>query len=277
MEYFDAALKIRKGLADLDKSDDVLQSNLATSYREIGRLYERRGDLDAAIEQYGTAIGIRDLLLQKDPANATWQVSLAPLYTELGAIYRRKGELSQALAQYRKAYQLRRQIAQRDLSIAARQRAYANTGMAIADLLLRLNQDLDDAESFYRGAIETLDEFRPRYDQDVFLCYVGVGDVLKARAEIDAALADYRRAAAIAEEAVTKGAASGTTSVPWVRNLRTAYFRTGELLIDQGHKEKAIEHYQKSLEFMQRTRYPENAGWSALLQALETEITKLKT
>ena len=273
MEYFNAALKIRKELADDDKNDDVMQSNLATSYREIGRLYAKRDKFDAAMEAYRTAIGIRDNLLSKDPSNAAWQVSLAPLYTELGAIYKQKRDLKMALEQYQKAYALRRQIALRDTSIAARQRAYANTGMTISGLLLQLNLDLEEAVTLYRAAIETLDDFRPRYDQDVFQCYIGIGDVQRERADAEAALIEYRRAAGIAEETLTKGVANNAV---WLENLRLAYLRIGGLLIEQGRKGDAIAYYQKAIDFMERTPYPENVDWSALVQWLKTEIEKLK-
>src|SRR5262249_17170627 len=153
------AFEIRRKLADDDHTDDVLQSNLATSHREIARLYVRRdgpGDLEAALDEYRTAIGIRDNLHTKDPTNATWQTSLAPLYAEAAVLLRRKGDTATALDFYRKEYALRRELALRDPGIAARQRGFANAGMSVADVLVARTEDLDEAIKLYRAAIETL-------------------------------------------------------------------------------------------------------------------------
>src|SRR5437868_14798838 len=78
MEQFRAAFKIRSELAAADRTDDVLQSNLATSHREIASLYARRGDLEAALAEYRLAIGIRENLHTKDATNVNRQISLAP-------------------------------------------------------------------------------------------------------------------------------------------------------------------------------------------------------
>ena len=44
--------------------------------------------------------------------------------------------------------------------------------MAVADVLVASKGDLEEAVKLYRGAIESVDDLRPRYDRSVFLCYI---------------------------------------------------------------------------------------------------------
>ena len=273
LEQYRAAFKIRSELAAADRMDDVLQSNLATSHREIARLYAQRGDLDAALAEYRIAIGIREDLLTKDPTNANWQISLAPIYAGAGEVLRRKGDLAAALEQYRKAYTLRQDLAIKDPTNPGRQYSFAIAGMSVADVLVAQNQDLDEAVKLYRAAIEILDDLRPRYDRDVFRCYIKIGDILRSRGDPEGALTEYKRASAIARQS----AAKDPTSAPWQRNLADSYAKIGGFLIEQGRTREALEHYKNALEFVEElaAKRPTNIAWTALVQSLKAEVQKL--
>lgn len=126
------------------------------------------------------------------------------MFGDVGAVYKRKGDLTAALENYRKAYSLRRIIASGS-AVAFRQHSFAIAGMAVADVLTALNQNLDEAITLYREAIETLDELRPRYDGDVFRSYNRIGDILKSRNDPAGALKEYRVAESIARDSAAKG------------------------------------------------------------------------
>jgi tetratricopeptide (TPR) repeat protein len=256
-----------------DRIDAVLQSNVATSHREIAKLYEQRPDFDAALAEYRLAIDILEPLVEKDPGNANWQVSLAPLYAGAAGVLKRTGDLPRALEQYRKAYAIRRELVVKDPTKPARQHSFATAGMTVADLLVEQNQALDEAVSIYRAAIESLDDFSPKYDRDIFRCYIKIGDILKSRNNPEGALTEYRKAAAIAQEA----ASSDATSATWPRSLTESYTKIGDLLIAEGRRVEALEHYKKALDVGEKlaTKHPENAAWAALVQSLQTEIKKL--
>jgi tetratricopeptide (TPR) repeat protein len=260
-------------LAVADRKDDVLQSNLATSHREIAGLYTEQGDLDAALVEYRRAIGIREDLLAKDPTSANWQVSLAPLYVGASDVLKRKGDLAAALEQYRKAYTLRRELALRDPTNQARLHSFATTGMSVAGLMVAQNQGLDEAVTLYRASIDTLDDLQPRYDQDVFRCYIKIGDILKSRDDPKGALTEYEVASGIARDSATKDA----NSAPWQKNLMESYAKIGEFLLAQGRTREAIDHYRKALEFVEaRAAEHPDAGWATHTQSLKAEIEKLR-
>jgi tetratricopeptide (TPR) repeat protein len=268
-----AALKIRSDLLATDRLDAVLQSNVAISHREIARLYERRRELDAALTEYRLAIGILEQLLDKDPGNANWQTALAPLYAGAAGVLKRKGDLTGALEQYRKAYAVRHELAVKDSTNPARQHSFATAGMAVADLLVEQNQDLDQAVSIYRTAIDSIDDFRPRYDGDIFRCYIKIGNILKLRNDPEGALAEYKKASAIAQEAAT----NDPTSAAWRNNLRDSYTKIGDLLIAEGRTAEALDYYKKALEVVRllMAKHPDSAEWAALVQLLQTQIERL--
>jgi tetratricopeptide (TPR) repeat protein len=275
LEQYQLALKIRTDLWRKDPKDDVLQSNLATSRREIARLYTERGKLEDALAEYRIAIGILEPLAFKDPANITWQISLAPLYSDAGAVLRRQNNLPAALEQFRNAYRVRRDLALRDPTNPVRQDKSATTGMAIAELLVLQNQNLDEAVKLYRSAIDSLDDWRPRYDRDIFRCYIGIGNIFASQTKPEAALTEYRVALAIARESATRNPAD----VWWRKNLINAVFQIGEVLKGEGRIAEAIAHYQKVLEFVQglADEHPKIAEWAALAQSLQAKIDTLKS
>jgi tetratricopeptide (TPR) repeat protein len=272
LERHRAAFKIRTDLWAADRNDDVIQSNLAGSHRDIARTHTQRGDLQGALAEYQSAIAIQEDLQAKDPTNATWQGTLAPLYAGAGDVLRRKGDLATALEHYRKAYTVRRVLALRDPSNPGRQEAFAGAGMAVADLLVVSKGDIEEAVKLYRGAIESVDDLRPRYDRTVFLGYIKIGDILKSQNDPDGAFKEYNVASSIARESATRDAASTT----WQRNLEISYAKIGDLLAAQGRAREMFDHYREALDFVVKlaAQHPENSRWAALAQSLKTQTDK---
>jgi tetratricopeptide (TPR) repeat protein len=275
MEEYNAALKIRGDLGNEDKTDGVLQSNQAISHRDIANLYAKRGDLDKALDEYKIAIGIWEGLNNRDPGNANWQLYLAPIYANASAVLKRNGKLMEAVGYSRKAYEIRRELAHRDPTNQVRQHAFATSAMSLGELMVSRNQsgDADEAVSLYRAAIETLDDLRPRYDLDVFSCYLKIGDILKSENHPEAALKEYERAASIARESAIRDPASKS----WQRNVTRSFRTITDLLLAQGRMQEALEHNQNALKFVEQVAatITDDAQWSTLVQSLKTEITKL--
>src|SRR5262249_27709701 len=145
----------------------------------------------------------------------------------------------------------------------------------VADELVEQNQNLDEAVTFYRAAIDTLDELRPRYDRDVFRCYIKIGDVRTLQNDRGSALTEYKRANAIARDS----AAKNEHSVIWQRNLTTSHIKIGDLLAAQERAHEAIEHYRQALEIVTAlaAKDPKSAEWPALMEQLRTKIETLQS
>jgi tetratricopeptide (TPR) repeat protein len=204
LKKYREALIIREQLAQSHPMDESLRSNVAGSRRDIARLLARHREFDAALQEYRIAIGIWEDLLTKDTANANWLISLAAVYAGAGDALAQKSDWAAALEQYRKAYAARRSLVLKDKSVTTRQYALAVAGIAVADALVRRQQDLDEAVSLYRAAITSLDDLKPRYDPDVFNCYMKIGSVAESRKDPQGALTEYETALGIARHAATK-------------------------------------------------------------------------
>jgi tetratricopeptide (TPR) repeat protein len=269
LDQSSAALKIMTDLAQEDAGDDVVQSNLASIHRDIATVYANRDEFDLALAEYQRAIAIQQRLIAKDPANAYWQLSLASFYTGAGGVLRRQGDLPRALDQFRRAYNLRQSLALKDPANPGRQRSLAFAAISVADLLKAQKQNLDESEKLYREAIEILDELRPRYDRDVFDCYIKIGDILMLQNDWEGALKEYKLAWAIARDA----AAKDPSAVGWQQNLVTSYDKIGDLLAAQGRSAEAVEQYQQALDIVTApaASYPKSDA-----ESLKTKIQALK-
>jgi tetratricopeptide (TPR) repeat protein len=147
--------------------------------------------------------------------------------------------------------------------------------MRVAEMLVALKGDLNEAVRLYREAINSIDDFRPRYDQDIYRAYIKIGDIEQSRGDQKEALTKYQLALGIARES----AAKDPTRAAWRNDLAESAFKVGDVLAGQGPKAEVIDHYQKILEFVQALadKNSEIAGWATLAQSLRAKIDILKS
>jgi tetratricopeptide (TPR) repeat protein len=274
LEELNAALAILIDLAAEDLTDNIVQFNLATSHRDIASVYAQLLDLGHASAEFQLAIAIQENLIAKDRDNATWQSSLASsqagLYAGMGDILRRQGDLPGALDEYRKAYTLRQGLAGKDSTNPSRQNSLAKAAMAVADVLVALKDNLDEAMNLYRQAIEIQDEVRPRHDDDVFDCYIKIGDIRLSQNDHENALTEYTRAWAIASDIGVDNA----SSAKWQRNLIISYVKIGDLLLTEERATEAREHYERALEIVTALaeKNSKSDEWPTLAESLKAKI-----
>ena len=117
---------------------------------------------------------------------------------------------------------------------------------------------------------EILDEARPRYDRNVFDCYIKIGDILILTSDRDGALKEYRVASAIARDL----AASNTDSVIWQRNLATSYIKIGDILAAQercARGDRALPEGPGNCDGA-RGEVSQSDEWPALAKSLKAKI-----
>jgi tetratricopeptide (TPR) repeat protein len=199
-----AALAIRNDLAASDHDDLIVLSHVAGSHQRIAELYAQHGQLDAASKEYKVGIDIQDQLVAHDRENATYLSPLAALRLGLGDILARQGMAKDALAEYRKGYDIRLKLALKDLRNPGAQNALAKAEVSVADQLVALKEDLDEALNLYRDAVPKLDETRPRsrYDTNIIDAHLQIGDILVLKNDRGGALKSYETALATARESV---------------------------------------------------------------------------
>jgi tetratricopeptide (TPR) repeat protein len=267
------ALAQRIELANEDHTDNVIQSNLATSHRDIATTYAEGGDLDKAVAEYQLGASVLERLLSNDRDNATWQVSLASLYGRMGKVLRQKRDFPAALERYQKAYDLREGLAHKDPGNRTRQNSFALSAIPLGDLEAE-EKNHEQALQLYRNAIEILDDARPHYDRNVFDCHLKIAGILLLQNDQDGALNEYKQAWAIARD----GSAANQDSVPWQRNLATAFSKIGDLLAAQAPPAAALDQYRQALEIVTAlaAKYPKNDEWSAFAEQLKAKSVGLK-
>jgi tetratricopeptide (TPR) repeat protein len=66
----------------------------------LGDIWEKRGDLKAALKSYSDSLAIRERLAQSDPGNAYWQYDLGISNERIGGVQEAQGDLAAALKSY---------------------------------------------------------------------------------------------------------------------------------------------------------------------------------
>jgi tetratricopeptide (TPR) repeat protein len=282
LEQFSAAIEIDEKLAKEDPADTVTQSNLAYDHQHFGRVYERLKRWADAEAAYRRAIAIQEPLAATDHDNATWQYSLALFRMALGDALKGQSsdalngqrKLDDALEQYRQAYGIRKELARKDTNNADRQVRLAKSGIAIASVLVTQKQRLEDAAKFCQEAIGIYDEALPRHDDEVFDCYVKIGDIRRSQQDLNNALTEYKRAWSIANDKV----ADDQNDAKWQERLMDSSIMVGDVLAEEKNVPEALENYQRALQILTSLaeKNPQNTRWPELSETVKSKMQRLR-
>jgi tetratricopeptide (TPR) repeat protein len=99
-------LAIAERVAAADPSDAGFQRDLAISYRLVGDVLAKHGNLAAALKYQRDALAIFENLANADPGNRRWQGDLASSHGWVGFVLHRQGEAAQALTEYLQAREI---------------------------------------------------------------------------------------------------------------------------------------------------------------------------
>lgn len=273
MDELRAAVELLNELAREDPTDNITQSNLASNHRDLAIVYARHKDWAEAAAEYQLAITSQGTLIARDPSNATWQNSMALFRAGIAEVFKEQNELGSALDQYRQAYDIRKQFARKDPRNPDRQDHLAKAAMAIAAVLQMQKQNLEEAVKLYREAIDIQDEVLPRHDDDVFDCYIKIGDIRLVLGDRENAFTEYTRAWSIAHDFTVEE----PSSVKWKRNLLTSHTKIGDVLKQEERAREALEQQQIALEIATAlaVKEPNNTEWPNQVEILKVKIRAL--
>jgi tetratricopeptide (TPR) repeat protein len=88
----------------------------------LGDIWQKRGDLKAALKSYQDDLAITERLATSDPGNAGWQNDLSVSYEKVGDVQVAQGDLKAALKSYSDSLAIRERLAQSDPGNAGWQR-----------------------------------------------------------------------------------------------------------------------------------------------------------
>jgi tetratricopeptide (TPR) repeat protein len=240
------------------------QRGLSLSYRKIGDVQARQGNLSTALKSYQTALAIIDRLAQSNPSNARWQYDLGISNERIGDVQVEQGELPAAL----KSYEAKRDIIsnllksnpnnhdwERDLwvsyekigevfvaqgNVAAELKSY-QAGLVIMDRLAKSNPD------------------NGQWQEDLGNSYERIGDAEMDQGDIPAALKSYEAK----QQIVLRLAHNDVGNAGWQRDLSVAYEKVGKAQLAQGNAAEAQKSYQAELAIINRLAKsdPGNSDW----------------
>jgi hypothetical protein len=143
-DYKEALLNLKAGLSiqmelaqNPSKNTDVVQSNMATSYRVIGDVLSAEGNYEGpegAFAAYETAIMIRSALFEKDTSSAVWMQYLVSDHAHYGDALKTDKRFPEALAQYNLELTIRQKLSSKDPSNTSWQKNVKETQDKIAHL-----------------------------------------------------------------------------------------------------------------------------------------------
>jgi tetratricopeptide (TPR) repeat protein len=123
----------------------------------------------------------------------------------------------------------------------------------------------------YRRAIDVQEMVLPldlpRHDDDVFECYIKIGDIRLSQEDREGALTEYTRAWSIANNVADQA------SVAWRQRLANSYIKIADLLVAEDRAAEARGQYEEALKIVTdlAMKNPQNPDWGALTQSLKSK------
>ena len=238
----------------------------ATTYNDLGIVYEAIGKYDRAIELYQAALRIR----LKKPGTPHPQIAIT--YGSLGGAYKSKGEYGRAIEYYRKA-----------LEIADKTPGFNRTTIAITygnlGAVYQLRGEYEQAIDYNRKALSILTKNPNRDPSHVATTYNNLGEAYRSTGEYNRALEYFRKSLKIVikmwssshpSAAITFNNLGLTYELMGRYNRAVTYFRralvifinkldsehpyvaitlnnSGQVYNSKGEYKRAIEYYQQAL------------------------------
>ncbi len=202
----------------------------ATSYNNIGLVYDNQGDYGKALEYYLKALAIHEKTLGREhPSTAT-------SYNNIGLVYGNQGDYGKALEYFFKALAIHEKtLGPEHPDIAT---LYNNIGGMYKD-----QGDYDRALEYYFKALATWEKTLGMEHPSTAISYNNIGTVYDDQGDYDKALEYYLKALAIHEK----------TLGPEHPYTATSYNNIGSVYDNLGDYGKALEDFFKTLEIREKT------------------------
>jgi tetratricopeptide (TPR) repeat protein len=244
----------------------------------LGDIWQKRGDLKAALKSYSDSLAIAERLAQSDPGNVGWQRDLSVTYNKVGDAQVAQGDLKAALKSYSDSLAIFGRLAQSDPGNAGWQRdlsvSYNNVGdvqVAQGDLKAALKSYSDGLAIFERLA--TSDPGNADWQRDLSVSYERVGDVQVEQGDLKAALKSYSDSLAIRERL----AASDPGNAGWQRDLSVSYAKLADAYRKSNETAKARDAFAAGRAIIGKVveQYPDQALWKQDLAWFDARIAEL--
>ena len=203
---------------------DEMSEWVATSYNNIGTVYNYQGDYPKALDYYNKALVILEKLLGMEHPD------IALFYNNIGTVYNHQGDYPKALEYYNKALVIRERVLGTEHPNVAT--SYNNIGTVYNYL-----GDYPKALEYYKKALAIREKVLGTEHPDVAQSFNDIGCVYYKLSDYPKALEYYKKALAIREKVLG-------TEHP---DVAQSFNNIGLIYDNQGAYPKALEYYNKAL------------------------------
>jgi tetratricopeptide (TPR) repeat protein len=260
LDYYYKSLKIRI---------ESLQPNhpdIATSYNNIGLIYNNKGEYDTALDNYNKSLKICQECLTPNHPN------IATSYNNIGLIYDSKGEYDTALDYYNKSLKIYQEslpanhpdiaISYNNIGLIYNNKGEYDTALDYFNKTLNINQEslppnhpviapsynnigliydskgeYDTALDYYNKSLNIYQESLPANHPDIAISYNNIGLIYNNKGEYDTALDYFNKTLNINQESLP----------PNHPNIATSYSNIGLIYKNKGEYDTALDYFYKSL------------------------------
>ena len=239
--FYRRTCKYDKALENHKKALEIkLQSlpenhpNIASSYNNIGRVYDSMSEYTKALMNYKKAL---ELKLQSLPKN---HPNIADSYNNVGIVYDEMGEYGKALENHKKALEIKLQsLPENHPDIAG---SYNNIGVTFCNM-----GEYDKALEYYSKALEIKLQSLPENHPDIAISYNNIGNVYDKMGEYGKALENHDKALEVKLQSLPENHP----------DIAISYNNIGNVCYNMGEYDKALEYHSKALE-IRLNSLPEN-------------------
>ena len=223
--YYKESIEVNMRFIQLSEETNGQNEITASSYNNIGAVYDDLGDYDKALEYHFKALEIRKDVLGENNADT------AGSYNNIGNVYDKLGDYDKALEYHFKALEIFKEVLGENHPNTAM--SYGNIGVVYVKL-----RDYDKALEYLFKDLEIYKEILGENHHDTAMSYNNIGVVYVKLRDYDKAL-EYQNKALEIRKAVLG------ENHP---DIATSYLNIGAVYDILGNYDKALELYNKALE-----------------------------
>ena len=251
---------------------------LSTSHLKLGSVFQARGDVAKALDEYRAALKLRETLLASQRDDVDAQNKVLEVQLTLGDLQRQVGDPASAIETYRKALPVMDALTRRDPANTTWRRLRGNLESDFGFALL-------DAGDYKAGldelgvAIATQQDLVGRDPQsttwqgDLSRSYTRAGDAHLDLGDHDRALEHYLQALEIRRELVGKD----PRSAPYRRSVAWSYTKLANAYTYKNDAPRAIAAHEEALALRRQLvdESPGQGGFRNELASTEAALGKL--
>jgi eukaryotic-like serine/threonine-protein kinase len=278
LDAFRAAVATQERLVAAAPSDLQAQRDLLMGQQRVGDMLLKQREGAAAETVYGEALAVAEHLTAAEPTNVQAQRDLSVSLAKVGDALERQGKHEPALAKYQASLAIIEPLAVNDRADKlGLQRDVFKTYESIG--VIRMEQGkLDAAQHSFEAAlanaesVAAADPASALAQRELGVQRDHLGDVFEARGQLDAALAEYRKALE-----ARRMLATDPTNAQAQHDLSLSHGLVGNVLRKQRRWQEALVELEASRAIARRlaSDEPSNRQWQEELAMAHRDVARV--